>query len=272
MDRQPPGDSYDLIVIVDTGSWSQLEESAAWLKPQRERIIVLDHHAHGEENLASTRWVDRSAASATMIVAELLDEMHCPLSGGAGGVAEAIFAGLATDTGWFRHSNADARAFALASRLIAAGVDPSRLLQMIEQSHRPARLSLMARALASVEYGAGGAAAVMTITPADFKASGGSLEDLTGLVNEPLMVASVRVSALVSQSEPGTCKISLRSKPAADGSGAPGPTAVDVNAICRRWGGGGHVHAAGARVSGDLAPTRRAVIEALEETVGPRLQ
>lgn len=266
VEKSPPGEDYDLVVVVDTGSWSQLEPIVGWLKARKQITIGLDHHARGDD-VAAMRYVDVKAASATQIVAELIERMgvalrpETPGVAGVGGVAEALFAGLATDTGWFRFNNAGPATFALAARLLQCSVDHVRLLQIMEESHSPARLALEARALASLEYALDGAAAIQSLTLADFTQTGGSPEQLTGIVNLPMVVARVRLSILLSQSERGRTKLSFRSKPRTDLD--PGALLVDVNELAGRFGGGGHVHAAGARMDADLPTARAAVLDAL---------
>ena len=262
VEEHPPRDEYDLCVIVDTGAWSQLEPLDAWLRPKRDSIVVIDHHAHGND-IGAMALVNPRAASTTEILLELIREMNWPLTGGISSVAEALFIGLATDTGWFRFDNADAPAFAAASDLLACGVDKTRLYQIIEESWRPQRLALEARALASLEYFNQGAIAMMMLRSGDFAETGGSPEDLSGLINAPMMVGAVRVSILLSQSEPGRTKVSFRSKPrTADGENR---LFVDVNTLAQRLGGGGHVHAAGARLNVDIDDARAAVLQALAE-------
>ncbi|MHC5003749.1 MAG: DHH family phosphoesterase, partial [Planctomycetota bacterium] len=105
-DRDPPGDDYDLVVVADTGAWSQVEAVADWLRPRHEQVIGFDHHRQGQP-LAARRIVDAAAASTTVVLMPLIDELGVELTGEIGGIAEALFLGLATDTGWFRFSNAD---------------------------------------------------------------------------------------------------------------------------------------------------------------------
>ncbi|MHC4947313.1 MAG: DHH family phosphoesterase, partial [Planctomycetota bacterium] len=191
-----PGDDHDLAVVADTGAWSQLRTIAPWLRRHHERVIGLDHHRLGDD-VAAWRVVDPACAATTQLVVRLLDELGWEITGGPGGLAEPLFAGLATDTGWFRYSNADADAFAVAARLLACGVDNSRLHQRIEETHAPSRLGLEARALASLAYAADGTVAVMSLARADFDATGGTPADLTSIVNRPMVVARVRASALL---------------------------------------------------------------------------
>lgn len=260
VEQRPPGDAYDLAVVLDTGAWSQLEPLTAWLKDHHDVVVGIDHHPRGDD-VASMRLVQPDAVSTTAMLVPLLAQMKCPLSGGVGGVAEALFVGLATDSGWFRYGNAGAEAFKLAAELLACGVDKSRLYQVLEENHSPQRLALEARGLASLEYASGGAVAIQSLRIEDFKTTGGSPEDLSGLVNTPMNVGAVRVSILLSQTAPGLTKISFRSKPAAPGNDAG--DFVDVNALAARFGGGGHVHAAGARVKMDIDEARKAVLAAL---------
>ena len=211
---------------------------------------------------APQRIVDPRCASTTQVLAGLLDELDVELTGGEGGIAEPLFVGLATDTGWFRFDNADAEAFAFATRLLRCGVDKSGLYQLIEETQRQQRLLLTARALQSVEFVDDESVAVMSLTQQDFEETGGSTQDITGLINEPMVVRQVRVSILLTQMEAGSTKVSFRSKPPAPGQRPDEFT--DVNRLAGKFGGGGHVHAAGCRMDMDLPEARRAIIDAIE--------
>jgi len=252
VETDPPDDSYDLVIVADTGSWTQLEPLEEWLRKHRDKVIGIDHHVQGDD-VAALRIVDPTAASATQIITALLDEMGCEVTGEIGGVGEAIFVGLATDTGWFRYSNAGPEAFQLAARLLEAGVDRMRLFQLIEEAHRPVRLALEALALASVEYARGGSVAIQSLALEDFARTGGSVEDLTGVVNLPMIVGEVRVSILLAECEPGLTKMSFRAKPPRPGDD---PRSADVNVLAGRFGGGGHLFASGARLRCGLDQAR----------------
>lgn len=263
VEDHPPSDDYEAILVVDTGSWSQLEPLETWLKKHRDRIIGLDHHTGGDPDVAPMRLIDPTMASTTQLLVPLLDELGCPLTGGLDSVAEALFVGLATDTGWFRHNNAGADVFSVAVRLLARGVDKSRLYQIIEETHRPERLALEARALNSLQYARDGTVAIMSIAREDFEQTGGSTEDLTGVVNMPMIVGKVRVSVLITQSEPNITKLSFRSKPPLPGF--DDDDYIDVNDIAKAFGGGGHVHAAGARVNAEIDEAVESVRNAVEQ-------
>jgi phosphoesterase RecJ-like protein len=252
--RRPelPADAFDLAVVVDTGAWTQLEVIAPWLRARHERVIGFDHHARGDQ-VAARRVVDVGCGSCTALLARLVDALGVPLAAGAdargrNSIAEALYMGLATDTGWFRFPNARAAEFALAARLLEAGVDKDAMYQQIEQSSRAERVELQGCALSSLEMIASGRIALMRLRADDFAETGAMLEETAGIVNIPMEIAAVRASILVVEdTQAGIIKLSFRSKPA-DDSGA----FIDVNELASRFGGGGHVHAAGAKQQGTL--------------------
>ena len=246
-----PDDSFDLVIVVDTGAWSQVEVLAPWLRARHANIINLDHHARGDA-IASTRVVDVTCGSCTALLVRLADELAVDLAFGADSegrysVAEALYIGLATDTGWFRHANARASEFALAARFLHAGVKKDDLYARLEQCHRLERVLLESRALASLLTLANGTVTLMSLSKTDFDETHGLPEELAGVVNLPMMAARIRASVLLVEQD-GVIKVSFRSKPSVAGG-----SFLDVNQIAATFGGGGHVHAAGGRIKGTLA-------------------
>lgn len=259
-----PAAGCDLAVVLDTGAWSQLEHCRDWLRANPGAVVGIDHHRGGDD-VAPERIVDPSCAACTQALVPVLEELGtAPAPSAAAArhtVAEALFAGLATDTGWFRFSGADDRVFRLAARLLTCGVDKDALYRMLEQGDAPGRPLVTGRALSSLRYACGGRVALMRLARADFEATGTRVDDLAGLVNEPMSVATVEVSVLLVEHDPATTKASFRSKPAA----AAGGTFVDVNHLAARFDGGGHVHAAGARIRGTLDDAAESVVRACED-------
>lgn len=259
---EPPDFEPDLILVCDTGARSQLGPLAAWIEERREKTIVLDHHVHGDD-VAARRIVDPTAASATIIVGRVLRAMGAEMTGGPFGVAEALLMGVATDTGWFRFKSAGPEAFRFAADLMEAGANKNRLYTLIEESDRLERLLLTQRALASLEFIGDGRVALMRVGPADFDETGGSREEVGGLVNLPLGLREVAVSIFLSSEEKNETKVSFRSKPPREGE--PESSFVDVNELAQRLGGGGHVHAAGARLAMPIERATKEIRRAVRE-------
>ncbi len=251
----PPVDGEpDLVAVVDTGAWTQLDPFTEWLRARVDRVIGIDHHARGG-SVAGRRVVDVRCASATQALVPVLDALGVDLAEDR--IAEALFLGLATDTGWFRFSSAGPDVYRLAARLMDSGADKDAIYARIEQNATPSRFAMLARALGSLTYADHGAVAVMRLGLEDFAETGANMEELAGIVNTPLEIGSVRASVLLTQAEQGRTKMSFRSKPGVDGGAF-----VDVNELAARFGGGGHVHAAGARQDADLEEaTRRLLAE-----------
>jgi len=254
----------DAVVVLDTGSWSQLRGVEHWLHDHAEKTIVIDHHLHGDGDSAPAKLIDTAAAAACEIVAHIAVELleldtpaQLPVN-----IAEPLYMGLATDTGWYRHSNTTARTHRLAADLLEVGVAHDRLFTVIEQSDNESRLRLLASALSSLNTHADGRVAVMGLRTADFERANAAPGDSGGFVDTPLSIAQVRVSAMVTETDWGVTKVSLRSKPTA------GQEAIDVNEIARAFGGGGHARAAGLRIEEQYEQAMETITRVLIDRVG----
>ncbi|MEN0019458.1 MAG: DHH family phosphoesterase [Planctomycetota bacterium] len=257
--------SADAALVLDTGSWNQLEAVRPWLEGKSSKAALIDHHLRGDGDAADMRLIDTSAAAACQLAADLAAcLLDCAKTELPQDIAEACYLGTATDTGWFKHSNVSPRVLRDAADLLQAGVDHSRLFQLTEQRDRPARLALMGRSLSSLTFHAEGAVAIQSLTEQDFEDTGASPGDSGGFVDQPMTVDAVRVSAVLTEirAKDGSVltKISMRSK--------EGPRAVDVNQVAGTLGGGGHARASGARVAGDVAEVLPRLLQELSTAMG----
>ncbi|MCC7408486.1 MAG: hypothetical protein IT442_10465, partial [Phycisphaeraceae bacterium] len=255
----------DVAVVLDTAAWNQVEPMRPVLEKMSDRLMVVDHHLSGDMP-AKWRWVDAEAGACAELVAQIV----AALAGEDVGIeaAEGLYMGIASDTGWFRFSNTRPGTLELAAGLLRRGVDHARIYRLLEQTERPEKLALIARALASLRLVAGGRAAMMTLRAADFADTGARLEETERLIDLPQMVQSVEVVALITEppegnpsanghgEKNGAIRLSFRSK--------PGPGAVNVSELAATFGGGGHARAAGAKVRESLDGVIEQVRAALE--------
>jgi len=251
----------DAIVVVDTRAWSQVAEASQWLRDNADRVLVVDHHTHSDLDMGAVAAVDPSAAAACMLVATLclrLLDLHDAAALPAD-IAEPLYLGLATDTGWFRHPNVDSDVLALAAKLLRAGADHAKLLRETEQVERPQRLAIMQRALTSLELLERQRVALMSLRQSDFERVGAERDDAGGFVDIPLVVRTVLVSAVLTEAGAEQTKLSLRSK----GANLASDIVTDVNRIAMTFGGGGHVQAAGALIRAPLEQARTMLLEAI---------
>ena len=235
----------DALVIVDTCASAQLEPIADFL-PRAPRTLVVDHHAKPDPiatRPGDLRLLDESAGAVCLVLTELMGALGVPLNPP---LANALFIGLATDCGWFRYSNTDARVLRIATELANAGAVPNTIYRAVYEQEAPARLRLTARLLQSLKLLAGDRLAVLTLRQADFAAAGADSTMTEDLVNEPSRLGCVEATILFTEEPDGRVRVNFRSKAALDAS----KSAFDVAARARSFGGGGHARAAGARPPG----------------------
>lgn len=236
----------EAIVILDACAFAQLDGLDKTLRALRDRIVVLDHHATGDD-VGAVQWVDPSAAATGVMVGELLEALGWPVDAVG---AEALAAAVVSDTGWLAFANTDARCLKALELALSRGLRMDRLYRKLYQSDRPERLRLMTRMLESLEMHCRGRLAVMAIRLADFQQTGAEPSETENLVNEALRIGQVETVALLVEND-NFIRASLRSR-----------DEVDVAKVARRFGGGGHVRAAGFRATGELDAIKRQVIEA----------
>lgn len=251
--------AYDTVIVADTGTFSQLpglEQSLpAFERLAGRQLLVIDHH-RTQEPWGTLRLVDVTAAAATELIGRLLSAWGVPLTPG---LAEALYVGIVSDSGWFAFSNTTPGTLRLAADLMDAGVDPDRMYQRLFQSEREPRLRLQARAMNSMQLLCGGRLAVLTVTADDFAATGAAVPDTENLINFPLALATVEMSLLVTQTPPPddrTIKVSCRSK-----------GGVDVARFAEQFGGGGHARASGLKLPAPLESSLRTLIPAAEKAL-----
>lgn len=274
---------HDGIVLLDTCAASQLEPLAEWLRSTSGPKLAVDHHVT-RDDLVDHYLIDETAAATCLILFDWAGAARWSIPSDA---AEAILIGVATDTGWFRHSNTDTRVLSAAAELSRRGVRSHELYEALYQRETPARVRLLGAALSTLELHCEDRLAVMGLTRVAMSAVGATSTDTEDIVNEPLRIDSVVVSVLLVESDDGIIRVSLRSKPPVAAvaelsdhpvsAGAPPRRAegssramgVDVAEAARAFGGGGHTRAAGARIRGSLPDAKRDLVTHLETMLSP---
>jgi phosphoesterase RecJ-like protein len=236
----------DLVVTVDIPSVNRLGALSALADPARE-VLVIDHHA-SNQLFGSANYVDPSADSTTMLVAELLDVWGKPIDKG---VAHCLYAGLTTDTGSFRW--ASARAHRLAARLVELGVDNASISRTLLDTHPFAWLPMLSRVLASAQLlpdAAGGLGLVYAVVGHQEWANARP-EEVESIVDIVRTTQQAEVAAVFKEIERGHWSVSMRAK------------SYDLARVASAFGGGGHPHAAGYSATGTVDDVVQALRGAL---------
>ncbi len=247
---KPRKKSYDVFISVDCANEKRLGAYSAALDAA-EHAVDIDHHPFNPK-FGDINVVDESASSTCLIIYELFKDTELmDLQ-----TAELLYTGISTDTGHFMHSNTDARTFSAAMGLMELGLDIGRINHDIYCNKSKRKIKLTARALDGMEYYAGGAVALMTLSLADLGECGCTSEDTEGLIDFAKSVEGVKIAVSMCEQEGGTVRVSLRSVEA------------DVSAVAGRFGGGGHKLASGCMVSGTLDYVKDKIVSAAAEALG----
>lgn len=243
---------FDLIVIVDTNSTSQLPTFDEFLKSNDKPVLIIDHHATAD-GLGEVEIVDSSAAATGLIILDLLKHAGWTITET---IAEALFVAIATDTGWFQFSNTDSRTHRACAELIEAGAKPATIYEKLYHTFSQARFKLMIAMLDAFELHFGGRYAVMQITRSDFERTGAEYSDTENLINEAQRISTVMTSALFIELKDGRIRCSLRSR-----------GGLDVSRIAAQFGGGGHKQAAGTFLPGPLEKAKQLIMAKITEDI-----
>jgi phosphoesterase RecJ-like protein len=241
--QEPPTEDVDLVVTVDFGS----VDRAKFALPVKPVLVNIDHHASndrfGTENL-----IDVSAAASAELVSRVIDALGIPWTPA---MATAALVGIMTDTGSFQFPSTDGRALERAARLRDAGADLQSITYNIYRNKRFEALKLWGFAFSRLERERDGQLVWTEIRAGDLDRAAAREEDLSGLVEQIARSSGMRVALLFNEQD-GVVKVSCRT--------SQWEPSVDAAGLMGRFGGGGHVRAAGALIEGGLADVRERVL------------
>ncbi len=232
--REVPQEAEErVLVVVDCANESRLGPDPEILH-QAPFTIDIDHH-HDNTRFGDVNLIVPDASSTAEVLRDVLSELDVELTPD---IAEALYIALVTDTGRFQYANTTPKALRLAAELVEAGADVHRVFQGVYENVQFAKLKLLARALDRAQVYEGGALVVSYLLRGDFSDVGAAEPYSEGIIDYLRAVEGAIVSVLIREpprSDGPTRRVSLRSS----------SDEIDVSAIARKSGGGGHRQAAG---------------------------
>jgi phosphoesterase RecJ-like protein len=216
-------------------------------------VINIDHHP-GNAGYGQINWFDASAAACAEMVYDLIGALGVPTSVE---IATHVYLAILTDTGSFHYSGISPRTFDICREALIAGVNPVLVARSVYDSNSMGRLRMFGAVLNAMQVDETGRVAVVFLDHAMARAAGGTYEDTDGLVNLPLTVKEIQAVIFFKQSEGDEYRVSLRSK----GN-------IDVGAVAKEFGGGGHKNAAGCTVRGSIDTLRTTFIAKSQGAIG----
>lgn len=214
--------------------------------------ICVDHHVTSEP-FADYNYIDGGAAATCELVYQLIKTMELEITKE---IAEAIYTGISTDTGNFQYSNTTKETHLIAAELMDVGIDHNKINVHLYQNTRLEKISIIIKALENMLIFADGKAAMAYASLQMLEDVGASLEDTEGIIDILRDIMGVEIAAFLKEKEPNQIKVSMRAK-----------TDGNVAEIASKFGGGGHIKAAGCTFHTDLETACNQIKEAVEESL-----
>src|SRR5262249_55836341 len=238
-------EDVDVVLALDTAIQNRLGATLAAIRSAT-LWINIDHHP-SNPGYGDIVYIDPKSPATGQILFELMKSEKFPIDPA---IAESLYVAISTDTGSFQYPNTTARTFEIAAELVRAGVDVGRVSRLTYENYPRRRVELLRDLLGTVRFDANDRIASFSLSLATAKKLGVLPEDNEGLIDHFRAIRGVIFATFFEELD-GKVRVSMRSK----------SEKVTVCSICEKFGGGGHVLAAGARVRGTLAEVEQKILE-----------
>lgn len=250
-------EAADLALVLDTNDRRLVEPLMTDLERTCDEVVFVDHHPVLEQGPKPNpgSYIDVSAASTGEIVFDLLRALNVEFDAQ---IARALYTSVVFDTQNFRYVKASPKSHVMAAELLKFERKPEEVHRGLFATYTVDKMSFFARTLAQVEYGAGGRIAIVRVVLSEALKSGLEADESGDAIDQVMNIESVEVAALIREDAPEKMKLSFRSK-----------GTFPVLALAEKLGGGGHLFASGAYISGQNPEALRANLKLeLESLVG----
>ena len=237
------------IVTVDVADKALL----GTLEPLGARVdLAIDHHGT-HRPFARESWVDDTAGAACQMIYKLVQAMGVEITPE---IADCLYTGISTDTGCFRYSNASPETHRIAAALLACGAHAADINRVMFDTKSRAAVELLKHVYNDMEFYFDGRCAVLCLTRAMLAETGAGESELTGVSSLVRQVEGVLFGLTIQERGENEYKISMRST-------AP----ASAQAVCARFGGGGHTYAAGCTMHAPLEEVKAQIVAACGEAL-----
>ena len=215
--------------------------------------LCIDHHV-SNLHYAERLLVNPDAAAACEVLYQVLSEMGIEFTKQ---IAECIYTGIATDTGCFKYGNTTQLAHIISSHLMDCGIRMEQINREMFDTKSKARIKVEQYINSAMEYYLDDKCAMVAVTLDTIKKAGLAQEEFEGIAGISVQTEGVQIGVVIKEKDEGKFKISMRS--ASD---------IDVSAICQKFGGGGHVKAAGCTLEGPLDDVKLRLLSGIAPAMG----
>lgn len=238
--------AVEAVFVLDTSDWKMLGPMAEPIRALGVPVVFVDHHVPELDDL-DNHLIDEQYASTGELVYAFLRHLRADIDGD---IALAVYVSILTDTASFRYKRTSARSHQVAAELLQKGVSPESVYQYIYGRDSLAKIRLFGQVLADIKSSSDERIAWL-IVPRDMRAfHKATVEDTEAFVNQLTLMANVDIGIMFREEDDGRIKVSLR-----------GRGEIPVVGIAKKFGGGGHRHAAGMKLTMSLEEAVRQVCE-----------
>ena len=242
----------DCMIVLDTSAWAQLGPMGDVLRSFSGQKLCLDHHV-GEDDLGTEFFKDTRAEATGHLVSKLAKHLQVSITQP---MATALYAAIATDTGWFRFGSTTSDTYRIIAELVDSGAVPAAIYGDLYERDTLGRVRLRGRILSRTQAELDGRLVFTHVLKDDFAETGAVISDTEDAINLTLGIAGTQVAVIFVEQPTGGCKMSFRSR-----------CAIDCNVLAREFGGGGHKAAAGAFLDTSYEQAAQIVLPKVREAM-----
>jgi phosphoesterase RecJ-like protein len=239
---------FDVAIIMECGTLERTGVRGL----ERGRVINIDHHPDNS-GYGAINWFDPTAAACGEMVFSLVEALDVPLTRP---IATHVYLAILTDTGSFHFSSISPRTFDICRQTLEAGVDAVAVARNVYDSNNMGRLKLFGAVLSAMHLDNKGRIAIVYVDHEMARQAGGTYDDTEGLINLPLTVKEIQAVVFFKQVDADVYRVSMRSK-----------GEIDIGAVAKAFGGGGHKNAAGCTVNGPIDALQALFVAEIEQAI-----
>ena len=235
--------AVDLLIVLDA---SDRERSGRVPEVFTGPILNIDHHI-SNKGFSDYRYLDVKAAATGEIIYQLLIELNVDMDLD---IAKNLYTAIVTDCGFFQYSNTTKKTMEFAAQLLDHGVKPDEIQYALESKTRSS-VELLAEVLKTLEFFAEDKIAVLSLENNKYDPQ----TDTEGFISFARYISGVEIAVFIKEIDTDITRVSMRSRD------------IDVSNVALHFGGGGHARAAGCTIKGNLAESKKLLLEQLKKVV-----
>ncbi len=243
--------NFDVFFALDCGDEERLGKAAKFMK-KAVHSYCIDHHktntGYAHENL-----IVHDAAATAEVLYDLMDPARISKN-----VAECLYLGIVHDTGVFKHSNTTKHTMETAGALLTYGVSSARIIDGTFYEKTYLQNQILGRCLMESILCMDGKVIISSLDRKVQMLYGLVSSDTDGVIDQLRETKGVEVAILLKEMNPRVWRVSMRSQ-----------EEVNVATICSKFGGGGHIRAAGCMLNGSVHDVINTLTREIEMQLGP---